>query len=594
MRLWWIAFLVLLTSFVGAQPYVIDRFDVEMELTADARLMVTERIQVTFNEMRRGIFRDIPVHYEQTQGRTRSIFLDQISVTDEAGRSEPTKVSKEGTGIRIRIGDPEIYLNPGTQKTYVIRYRCRGMMNWFENNEGWAPTSQLYWNVTGDRWDTTIGVVTCRIKFPEASDGKDLRARLFAGSYGSRDNQILDRVGGPVADRQLGTEMTLGTRELLVQRSQALGAYEGLTVVLDLPYSLIQKPSALESGLMMLSGMWGLLIPVIVFPIGLITWLRYGRDPQSGPMVVQFDPPDDISGPEAGTLLDERVDQRDIAAAFFSLAIKGYLTIHPKEEGLIFKRRTAELRRTDKEGIIGLDMLEQKLLRHLGGSGKVIDETDLRHDVAPHLAELKSSLYEMLVTRGYYRHNPDSARGVTFGLGCSTVILLGLAFTWLNPFGSAVPSVIGGVIAIIMVLVFASMMPKRTVLGARAHDQVKGFEEFVRRAEGDELNWMAEHHPDMGLFERYLPHAIAFGLAREWAKRFEGVLTEMPGWYVSPGYHHFNAIHFSRDIGSISESIGSAAATPPRSDGASGGGSGFSSGGGFSGGGFGGGGGGSW
>jgi uncharacterized membrane protein YgcG len=594
MRLWWVVLIAFCASFVGAQPYVIERFDVEMTLSAKAELEVTERIQVVFNESRRGIFRDIPVHYENRHGLTRSLFIDSVSVTDQNGAGETTKLTREGEGIRIRIGDEDVFLVPGTRKTYVIRYRCRGMMNWFEQNEGWAPSAQLYWNVTGDRWDTTIQASSLKVNFPESEGGKDLRARVFVGPYGSVLNQILNKVGGPVEDHATGTRMTLGSREFKAERLTPLGAYEGFTIVLDLPYDAITKPSLVEAALMNLSGMWGLLIPLIILPLGLIAWFKYGRDPAAGVMVVAYDPPDDLSGPEAGTLLDETVDKRDISAAFFSLAIKGHLTIHPVEEGMIFKRRTAELRLTDKAETLGLDQLERQLLGYLKKGGKVIDETDLRHDVAPNLMTLKNTLYGMLVQRGYYRHSPDSARGITFGCGCGTVIATGILFTILNPFGSPIPSLIGGVIGMAIVLFFASHMPKRTFVGARAHDQVKGFEEFMRRAEGDELNWMAEHHPDMAMFEKYLPHAIAFGLAREWAKRFEGVLEAMPDWYVTSGHPHFNSIHFSRDIVSISDSIGSAAATPPRSEGGSGGGSGFSSGGGFSGGGFGGGGGGSW
>jgi uncharacterized membrane protein len=97
----------------------------------------------------------------------------------------------------------------------------------------------------------------------------------------------------------------------------------------------------------------------------------------------------------------------------------------------------------------------------------------------------------------------------------------------------------------------------------------------------------------MALFEELLPHAVAFGLTAQWAQAFQGVLHEMPTWYVSPYNTGFNPIYFSHDLNSINTNLASAAFTPPRSSGASGGGSGFS-GGGFSGGGFGGGGGGSW
>lgn len=104
---------------------------------------------------------------------------------------------------------------------------------------------------------------------------------------------------------------------------------------------------------------------------------------------------------------------------------------------------------------------------------------------------------------------------------------------------------------------------------------------------------MEKKHPDMMLFEAYLPHAIAFGLGDVWAQAFAGVLTEPPNWYVGPHGYPFTYGSFMHDLNRTTSDI-SSAATPPRSSGASGGHSGFGGGGGFSGGGFGGGGSGSW
>jgi uncharacterized membrane protein YgcG len=108
---------------------------------------------------------------------------------------------------------------------------------------------------------------------------------------------------------------------------------------------------------------------------------------------------------------------------------------------------------------------------------------------------------------------------------------------------------------------------------------------------------MSKKQPDQALFEAYLPHAIAFGLTREWADAFAGVLHAMPNWYVTPYGGGFDPRWFAYDLMNTSRALGTSASTPPRtssSSGSWGGGSGFSSGGGFSGGGFGGGGGGSW
>ena len=72
-------------------------------------------------------------------------------------------------------------------------------------------------------------------------------------------------------------------------------------------------------------------------------------------------------------------------------------------------------------------------------------------------------------------------------------------------------------------------MPARTVPGARALERVLGFEEFLRRVEGDRLERVVKT-PEM--FERFLPFAMAFGVERKWAKAFQGIYREPPDWYV--------------------------------------------------------------
>ena len=85
-------------------------------------------------------------------------------------------------------------------------------------------------------------------------------------------------------------------------------------------------------------------------------------------------------------------------------------------------------------------------------------------------------------------------------------------------------------------------------------------------------------------FYDVLPYAMVFGLEEKWGKKFEGLLTTQPDWYVGPGYYMFWPMHFNRQITAkinttIAQNIAKTASTTA---------------GGFSGGGGGGGGGGSW
>lgn len=588
-----VAFLALSLVAV-AQPYVIDRFHVDIALRADGTMTVNEEIAVTFNEPRRGIFRVIPIAYDTGKGMSRRIFLTNISVVDDQANEQTTKISHEGENINIRIGDADVYLPTNTKKVYRISYDARNMINWFEDATDWEPYAELYWNLTGDQWDTTIVAPSFKVTFPDTSDGRGVRARLFAGSYGSRDNHVLSRLAKNSYGASTDTTISLERDSVSGKRNSALEPYAGLTLVLNVPATLIKKPTTMEAARDLVLANAGLTLPIFVLAFMSLLWFKFGRDTKQGPVVVRYDPPDDLSGPECGALIDERVDQRDIAAGIVSLAVKGFLTVKPIEEGLIFKKRTASLHLTGETNFAPLTSFEKKLYNLLAACGTDIQPEDLRTEVAPSLSSLRESLYGCLKSHGFYLRSPE---GVRIGWTVGGIVLIGaLAFLslFVSPFPNVVAALIGGGLSVVILLIFAPLMPRRTHKGAVAAHAVRGFEEFMRRARADDLKWMSEKHPNEAMFEQYLPHAVAFGLTEQWSAAFRDIVTVPPRWYDTPAGTHFHASWLGNDLSTVTRSLAAAAATPPRSSGSSGGSSGFSSGGGFSGGGFGGGGGGSW
>jgi uncharacterized membrane protein YgcG len=130
-------------------------------------------------------------------------------------------------------------------------------------------------------------------------------------------------------------------------------------------------------------------------------------------------------------------------------------------------------------------------------------------------------------------------------------------------------------------------MPRKTWEGARATVRVRGFQDFLERAEKDRLQRMP---PDT--LHRWLPWAIALGVTERWIWRFEGVEVDKPAWYR--GDDGFSLAGYQRALGTFSRQAQEAFLTTRRSAGGGGwsGGSGLS--GGSSGGGLGGGGGGTF
>lgn len=576
-----------------AEAFVVRSFDVSMDLARDGRLSVVETIDVEFSEPRRGIFRTIPTVYETGTGISRGVMLSGLSVDDGKGRGLQTKVSREGEFINVRIGDPDVYLDPGVPYRYVIRYSVFGVVNWIQKTSDWEPSAELYWNATGDQWPTVVERASVRLKFPQ-TDARRVRARVFAGPYGSREFHDLAGGAARSAGAATSTVGQLSEDVLEVVRDAPLPPGSGVTLVLSLPANSIAKPTAAQNFQFYVLPNLGFTLPVLALVSMFFLFMKFGRDARPGPVAAKFEPPDGLSGAECGTLLDERVDPRDLAAGIIALAVKGYLTIEPKDEGMVFKRRTATLHLTGKEGSNGLTGFEQQLLRRLRAAGTdSIDDSDLRSEVAPYVGQLRSELFDSLRRHGYYPSSIEKVRAAWMVLGVVLVAVVGFLLVLASPMRNPLPAIIGGAAAVPIVLAFGYQMPKRTPRGTVALREARGFEEFIRRARGHEFDWMSQKHPDAALFEEYLPHAIAFGLAREWAQAFQGILHEMPSWYLAPHGTGFNPVWFGSDLVSVSDTMASAASTPPRSSGASGGSSGFG-GGGFSGGGFGGGGGGSW
>lgn len=590
------AFFAFLMAAAPAQqyPHEYASYDIKLDLHKNGNLDVQETLETVFNEERHGIIRTIPVDYPTGSGLTRRVSINNISVTDKTGNPYTTKISRSGSEVSIRIGDADILLPAGTTKTYVIRYTASGAVNWFGKTSDWEPYAELYWNAMGDQVDTVTHVTNVVVNFPDVGDPRQVRARVFVGPYGSRNQQTAI---GPAQDefsQNTQTSLSVDRNRVVVSRDMPLPPYEGITVVVNVPAKTIDQPTLGQKLNAWLLPNLGFGIPILVLILMPILFYRYGKDPDSGPMVVQFDPPDGLSGSEIGAFLDERVDTRDIVAGIFSLAVNGYLTIVPKEVGMVFKKRSADLELTGKEAESDLSAFEKKLLSKLKRAGPTVTDTELRTHVAPYIMDLKNTLFQCLVERGYYTKSPAAVRATWMVGGLLVIIGLAVIAVAISPFHDVLPSIVGGFLGFGILAGFAMVMPRRTAGGAKKLALAKGFEEFVRRARSDEFRWMEERHPDALLFEKYLPHAVALGLTAQWAKAFEGIVTEMPTWYATPYGTPFHPMYFAMDLDSVTNSLGSSATVPPRSDGASGGSSAFSGGGGFSGGGFGGGGSSSW
>jgi hypothetical protein len=115
------ALLVLLLALPALAREEIRAFASDVTLATDGSVEVVETIDVNAEgiDIRRGIYRDIPVTMAGGSGNRIRIALEVAAVT-RAGRAEPFRVERMGDFQRIWIGDPDRLLTQG-QHRYVIR-----------------------------------------------------------------------------------------------------------------------------------------------------------------------------------------------------------------------------------------------------------------------------------------------------------------------------------------------------------------------------------------------------------------------------------------------------------------------------------------
>ena len=589
-----IVLLLLQSAQLHAQDtgWTITSFNSTYTVRPDRTIDVVETIVVDFGPLERhGIYRDIPVRYRKVvapglplSAGKMDVDLHVLSVTDASGRKLPTKITR-GNDVRIRIGDADEMVTG--KQSYVIHYKLGSGLGFFEDHD------ELYWQVTGTEWPVPIlhaaaSVTIASATAAAATDTTGWSAWCYAGWAESSSNERC-------------TAAFAGAGEYRFE-SGRLEPGEGLTLVAAFPKGIIAAPSAADEAASAVAKWWPLVLPPLALIFMISFWWRRGREPATGSIVPVWRPPEGLPPGAAGALADQKVGMDDVVATLLDMAVRGYVTIHEVQPGgpiglaagdsFVAKTlRTIgigdtdwELRRTDKPDGGELAPYELSVLSGVFEGKPCRRMSDLHNEFYTHLPDIRKKMYGFLVENGLFPSSPQSVRnryivtGVLFAvlgfwlaIGMQNVIIgIGLVATGLVFFG------------------FANAMPRMTLAGARRWRDVKGLEEYIRRAEKSQLEFSQGPERTTQLFETLLPYAVALDVSDIWVKQFATVLASSPPtWYTGSTPGRFDVHRFQSGIGDFRSAATKTLGSSPGSSSGSGGG-------GSVGGGGGGGGGGSW
>lgn len=630
-KLWgWLPALLLLVVPAAAQADErISHYWSDVQVQKDSSLEVTETIdvQAEHSEIKHGILRDFPTRYRDRHGGYMRVGF-KFEGAELDGASVPTTTASVANGVRLKIGDPDKYIDVGEHR-FTIRYRTTRQIGRFKDYD------ELYWNATGNGWIFPIDVAEARIRLPEPV--KFGQRAVYTGPQGSTASNA------EVVDEKPG--------DITFRTTQPLAPREGLSVAVAFPNGVVADLSSSERTGSWLSdngppivGFLGLLGLCVFYSIA---WQRAGRDPRAGTVVPIFAPPDDLSPAGMRYVTKMKSDNRTFAAALVDMGVRGQIRM-VEEDGGWFARDKMRLERLSAS--TPLPPEEDAALDALVAPGEQIMMEQKNHEK---FSSAKSALDDVL-KKSYegsmFKRNYGWAGAgllafvVALWLAASAVVvatnsadmwqigtvagsLLVVAMLWLLFHESAVGKCLLSLISFVAVsLAFSLGMPilgeamnsgwylplilpalalpivisafwwisAPTPEGRKVLDHIAGFKQYLSITERERLDRMTPPADTPELFEKFLPFAIALGVENRWAERFAGVLAAAAAqgqqgfaWYSGSGNPWSNPTGFADSMGSsLASTISSASTAPGSSSGSGGGGS--------SGGGGGGGGGGGW
>lgn len=590
--------------------YIIEKYDVNMIVNEDNTFDITETITTNFGQAKHGIYRKIPL--ENTVNRLDGTSSKNRAKITNIKVNEKFSTSTENGYKVIKIGDANKTITG--EHTYVISY------TYDIGKDKLKDADELYYNLVGTEWDTSISYITFTIQMPKEFDKEKLG--FSAGKYGSTNNSSVEYI---VEDNKIE-----GIYNGLLRSK------EGLTVRLTLPEGYFVRNNGNVNGYVIVVA----IVSIVFVLISAILWKIYGKD-NKVVETVEFYPPEGANSAELSFLYRGSVDDKGIISLLIYLANKGYLKIEDMgTKSFLYGNnfRITKLKEytgnneneriffnglfKKKDSVTNEDLYDRfyttidKIKNRINSKTnkkKIIEPSSTKNIVW--LVLMCIAIFILITVKPIIEYGDSELiifalvfPGLGFGFACGMIlgqtkvfekifgILWGALFGGLPWIFIVLPVLIDepmyfmlyiiGIVCVAIIIFFMKIMPKRTPYGNEMLGKISGFKRFLEVAEKEQLENLVNENPQY--FYYILPYTYALGISDKWVKQFESIAIEAPRWYYSQT--GFSVSSFGTFMSSTMKSAQSSMTSSPSS---SGGGSG-SSGGGFSGGGSGGGGGGSW
>jgi uncharacterized membrane protein len=627
-----------------AKSYTYDSIDVDIVINKDATFSVKEKQTFVFEGSFTKGWREIPIRefdrikdikiYSEDENR----YLEyKRSLSEEYTSKEEGQYSHKKQNGAYQIW--WFYDAKDEVRTWTISYTVVGGISFLEDKD------ELYWNILTD-YDVPIESSEVSITIPDVGDQSPI-------AFTKDDLRITQYLSGGLTSSSRVIDSQTAVASALSMQPNAQ-----FTVAFGFPRGIIDRGEYWKDFWMMYWGYFGgafLLLATIVWVV-LYWYLSEKHHKGRGTIIAEYEPPHHLPPALGEVIVKEKMSRKTWPATIVDLAVRGYVTIEEDPKGVIGRMLSKALPVLGVAGFLSvwvvfffnfdfseedfleifmimilvffvsgmvgwgifkkssgskdytltlvqegkrenLQLFEKKLLNVLFFGRKNVFSTkemrsadkNTKRGMYESFKTLKKTLYQEVDKRSLYINSLSGEEEGRVLLFFSLFFFIwGMAFfAFLGSIYFFFGAVVFSVLLVVYMLKFEVKLNKQ---GNIEREKWLGFKEFLYRVHRYRVQDLTPE-----TFQKYLPYAMIFGMEKQWAKHFEGIVEQPPSWYSAPsanasygqssfggGVSSFSAGAFSA---SLSSSFVSTFSSSSGSSGASGGGGSAGGGGGGGGGG---------
>jgi uncharacterized membrane protein YgcG len=547
----------------SGETSTITDYSADFTVNPDGDLDVVETLTVNFPISRHGIFRFFDTR-DNPNGSHSRVIPEDVEVTRDGQSEEYDRETKRrGRYVDLKIGRADTLLSGS--HVYRIDYTIPGALS--KGADG--TRTQFYWDLIPSGWEMPITQSHLTVHLPAPAQGFRCAVGVHATSGCTADGEGTDTLTVLTGTLSPNTPVTIKAGlDIATPSAHALPWNGGLDPILG------RHPVVLG----------GVLAIALLAALSGLVLSRSTHEKQPA-FPLMYAPPEGVGPAQAAYILDEKVDDKAFVATMMYAAEKGAVQLSQDGKKWTITGAGDESVWDRTDGVTrsaGESLGVRQPGASFTASPKSVSSGQKLHSV---LKSFRSN------TKGWATSSGMMEMTGLGGFGCFVLLAVWGLTIWLgafNPLNMSAIGLIPGAFAVFGLGVGTrGAGTKRTPAGRDLWSRAGGFRRILSTPSAvDRFDFSGRKE----LYTAYLPWAVAFDCADEWAKKYRietGEEPPVPVYFAGyTGDHTSNYVNqmVNSFDSAVSSAISSYEATQSSSS-SGGGGGGFSGGGGGGGGG---------